>query len=405
MLSTEGGQSIVLKSVGQLNRNTGPDFFNAQLIIDDQEWAGNVEIHIKSSDWYVHHHETDSNYDNVILHVVWEHDAEVFRSNNTPIPTLQLKNYVVSSALNTYNQLLLGHNKWINCEHQFNKVDSFLLSNWLERLYIERLEEKSKYIHQLLQQLNNHWEAVLFQLLAKNFGLKVNGDAFLSVAQSFDFSILRKLQSQSLSVEALLFGQAKMLDKDIEDGYYLSLKKEYVFLKTKFSLSNLGVIAPVFFRLRPPNFPTIRLSQLGNLYCNTPYFFSKIIETTHLEDFYTLFSVKTTPFWETHYTFKKTSSPLVKKLTKSFIDLLIINTIIPLQFAYSKATGKSINNHALGLLNKMTIEKNSIVNKFITLHEFNSSALTSQALLQLKQNYCDANKCLDCAIGSMIIGS
>lgn len=403
-LATPEGEPIVINYIGEKNTNAGPDFFNAQLIIGAQKWAGNVEIHVKSSDWYVHSHELDSNYDNVILHVVWEYDVDVFRKDNTKIPILELKSRVDVSLLSNYSNLVLATHKWINCETQLVTLGAFVLDNWLERLYIERLEEKSKLITQLLDQTQNNWEAVLFWLLAKNFGLKINGDAFMSVARSFDFSIIRK-QSSVISIEALLFGQSKLLDENIEEHYYNTLKKEYSFLKTKFSIDNTGIAKPMFFRLRPANFPTIRLSQLANLYAKEVGLFSRVITISTLESFYDLFSVETSPFWETHFTFGKISKKQKKKLSKDFIDLLLINTIIPLRFAYAKSVGKSINEDVFLMLQNMKSEKNSIVDKFMALNNFKDSALTSQAVLQLKNKYCDHNKCMDCAIGNKIMAS
>ncbi|MGB6268003.1 MAG: DUF2851 family protein, partial [Olleya sp.] len=383
--------------------NAGPDFFNAQLTIDNQLWAGNVEIHIKSSDWFVHNHEVDANYDNVILHVVWEHDTNVFRKDNTQIPTIELKKYVSQSALNNYHKLFNSKQTWINCENTIADINPFVINNWLERLFFERLERKAKGIEAILKQSNNNWEAVLFKLLAKNFGLKVNSDSFLSLANSFDFSIVRKQQSNLQSLEALFFGQASLLDDDIQEPYYQNLQKEYTFLKQKFSLENRGVAQFQFFRLRPPNFPTIRLSQLANVYHLHQNLFSKIIVSDNLEDFYKLFSVSTSPFWDTHYTFDKASKTSKKQITKAFIDLLLINTIIPLKFCYAKQQGKSIEEELIKLMEQLKPEKNSIVDKFKILKVEAKSALHSQAIIQLKNKYCDKNQCLKCAIGNTIL--
>ena len=402
-LKTTKGENISIVNVGEHNLNAGPDFFNSQLKIENQLWAGNLEIHIKSSDWYLHNHEVDSNYDNVIIHVVWEHDTEIFRKDNTEIPTLELKHYVTLEALNNYQKLFSNTQKWINCESYFASIPEFAMSNWLERLYFERLERKANDINIVLEQSTNNWEAVLFKMLAKNFGLKVNGQAFASIASSFDFSIIRKQQSKLLSLEALLFGQAELLQNDCQEPYFLELEKEYQFLKQKFNLSSQNVTSLQFFRLRPPNFPTIRLSQLANMYYLHQNVFSKIIETKTLEDFYKLFSVETSVFWETHYTFSKVSKASKKRLTKPFVDLLLINTIIPIKFSYAKQIGKPIDNEIIQLLEQIASEKNSIVNKFNSLKKVSKSALASQALIQLKTEYCDKNKCLQCAIGNQLL--
>lgn len=402
-LKTTQHENLQILAVGQHNLNSGPDFFNAQLKIGNQIWAGNVEIHIKSSDWFVHNHEQDQAYDTVILHVVYEHDTEIFRKDNTAIPTLELKSIIAKDVLINYKKLFATHNKWINCENEFSETDDFVLNNWLERLYLERLERKATAIESVLKASKNDWEAVLFKLLSKNFGLKVNGEAFFNMAQSVDFSIVRKLQPKQEQLEALLFGQAGMLASDFENAYYKTLIKDYQFLKQKFQLSNRQVAPIQFFRLRPPNFPTIRLSQLAMLYHKKQNLFSKLIETHNLEDFYKLFSVSTSQFWNTHYTFEKESSSTNKRLTKTFIDLLLLNTILPIKFCYAKQQGKDINDEVFKITRAITSESNSIITAFNSLKKVSKSALESQALIQLKTEYCNKNKCLQCAIGNSLI--
>jgi len=402
-LETTTGESIVVTSVGQHNFNSGPDFFNAKIKVGDQLWAGNVEIHIKSSDWFVHSHEQDKAYDNVILHVVWEDDTEVFRKDNTPIPTLQLKDIVDVAMLNNYEKLFAKQNKWINCENDFPSTDDFVLTNWLERLYLERLERKSETINTLLVASKNDWESVFFKMLTKNFGLKVNGESFFSLGQSIDFSIIRKTQSNPHVLEAFLFGQAGLLEQDIENAYYLDLKNEYKFLKQKFGLQNNQVLPLQFFRLRPSNFPTIRLSQLANLYNKHQNLFSKVIELNEVEDFYELFKVSTSDFWETHYTFQKTSKTSIKKLSKSFVDLLLINTILPIKFCYAKQKGVEIDSEIIKIATAITSEKNNIISAFNNLKKVSKSSLDSQALIQLKTEYCDKNNCLKCAVGNQFL--
>lgn len=402
-LQAETGETISILSIGQHNFNSGPDFFNAKLKIGEQVWAGNVEIHVKSSDWFLHNHEQDKAYDNVILHVVWEHDTEVFRKNNTAIPTLQIKDYLPNELLKNYDKLFSKQNKWINCENDFASTDKFLLSNWLERLYFERLERKAKTIESLLKESKNDWEAVLFKMLAKNFGLKVNGESFLSLAQSINFSIVRKTQSNQQILEALLFGQAELLEDDFQNTYYQNLVKDYQFLKQKFGLTNTQVLPLQFFRLRPPNFPTIRLSQLASLYNQYQNLFSKIMVINTLDGFYDLFKVSTSQFWETHYTFQKESNFSKKTLSKSFIDLLIINTILPIKFCYAKQKGEEIDSVIIDISSQIKSEKNSIIDAFNSLKKVSKSSLESQALIQLKTEYCDKNKCLKCAIGNSLI--
>ena len=402
-LKTSQQESLTLISVGTHNHNAGPDFLNAKLKIGEQLWAGNVEIHVKSSDWFAHEHEQDAAYDSVILHVVYEHDTEIFRKNNSTIPTLELKHYIHKEVLQNYQKLFSNKRKWINCETDFAQTDDFILKHWLEGLYFERLERKSEVIKELLIASKNDWEAVLFAMLAKNFGLKVNGESFFSIAKSVDFSVIRKLKSNLVSLEALFFGQAGLLNENFETSYFQQLKNEYDFLTQKFNLSNTYVLPLQFFRLRPPNFPTIRLSQLASLYHKQPNLFSRILAHNTLDEIYKLFEVSTSPFWKTHYTFQNNSKSSEKRLTKSFINLLVINTIIPIKFSYAKQKGQVIDEQIITIITNIASEKNSIIEAYNSLKKVSHTALDSQALIQLKTEYCDKHQCLKCAIGNSIL--
>jgi hypothetical protein len=404
-LKTTRHEELILQQVGAHNtENSGPDFFNARLIINGQKWAGNVEVHIKSSDWYAHNHENDPAFDNVILHVVWEDDIEIFRKDNTIIPTLQLKDYIKEELLSRYKKLFHKNTKqWIGCNKQLPEVSGFVLSNWQERLYLERLEKKSTLVLELLRDSENNWQAVLFKLLAKNFGLKINGAAFLSMASSIDFTVLRKCTDNLKQLEALFYGQAGFLDIDIKEEYFNTLKSEYQFLKNKFKLSTNRVGLFHFFRLRPPNFPTIRLAQLAMLYFKNHQLFSEVIRINTIDDFYILFNVETSEFWQNHYTFEKESKTSRKKLTKSFIDLLLINTIIPIKFVYARSIGQNPEEDIFELVSKLPFEKNSIISNFMNLNVPIENAMHSQAMIQLKNEYCDQKACLKCAIGNYLL--
>ncbi|WP_028887804.1 DUF2851 family protein [Tenacibaculum ovolyticum] len=403
-LKSELNETIQIVKAGVRNTNAGPDFLNAQLKINDQLWVGNIEIHINSSDWYAHKHEQDKNYDAVILHIVWQHDCEVFMKNNKPMPTLQLKSLVNEDLLGNYQNLFSKTLRWIPCEKEIINVDSFLMGNWLERLYLERLENKSVLIKELLSRSNNDYEAVLFQLLAKNFGLKINGDAFLQLVQSFSFSTLRKVCFNEQELSALLFGQAGFLEKDVENEYFIQLKKEYDYLMHKHDLEPIANNLFQFFRMRPTNFPTIRIAQLVALFHKHQNLFSKLMQLSKIEDFYKLFSVEVNDFWKEHYTFETESKKTLKKLTKSFVDLLLINTIIPLQFVYKQSKGEEVNEEDFfKLIKQIKPEKNSIIDKFSDLKIDVTSAFDSQALLELKNNYCTEKHCLQCAIGNHLL--
>ena len=401
-LKTSNGEVITIINVGQYLELAGPDFFNAQIVIANQKWAGNVEIHLKSSDWYVHHHERDAAYENVILHVVWEHDTEIFRKNNTEIPVLELKNYVDKQTIADY-QSLMTPKSWIFCEKQLKEINEFTLKNWQERLFFERLERKSKPIYELLQQTNNDWESVLFCLLAKNFGLNTNGEIFLKIAQSIPFSVIRKESFEVENLEALLLGNAGLLDNEKEDNYFKDLKFRYFYLLHKYQIETKTVEPVQFFKHRPDNFPTIRLSQLANLYYVQQNLFSKIIKSNSIETIYKTFEVSASNYWQNHYQFDKESRKKKKQLSKSFVDLIVINTIIQLQFAYAKSQGKETSEDLIQLLNEVAPEKNAIMDKFSSFGIKAKNAFESQSLLQLKNEYCNKSRCLECGIGMELL--
>lgn len=396
--------NVAIKSAGTQNPYAGPDFFNAQVEINGQLWAGNVEMHIKSSDWYAHHHETDENYDSVILHVVWEDDVAVFRKDGSQIPALELSRYVPEQLLVAYRELMENSKPgFINCEKDFLAIDPFLVESWLHRLYIERLEHKSTLIFDLLKRSNNDWEAVLFILLAKNFGSKVNGPFFLERSQQLDFSIVRKTSHEPFQLESLLFGHFELLDeRDCTDGYYLQLQKEYDYLSRKYDLPMCAGKSE-FFGLRPPNFPTIRVSQLANLYQGKQGLFSELMASLSLKDVHRIFDVGASPYWHDHFTFGKTSRKSAKKLSKKFIDLLVINTLVPLKFCYAKHLGKDWNEELFTLMAEVEKESNSIIANFERLGAKAKNALESQAQLELYTNYCAKNKCLQCRLGTQLL--
>ncbi|MCB0457530.1 MAG: DUF2851 family protein [Flavobacteriaceae bacterium] len=402
LFTTDEKPSKVLK-VGVHNHHAGPDFLMAQIEIDGQLWVGNVEIHVKSSDWYVHQHEKDAHYDNVILHVVWEHDAPIFRSDNSVLQTLEIKEIVEKKTVQKYYQLFSENRQFISCEKTFGSVDDFIFQSWLWRLFVERLERKSEAILQELKLSQNNWEAVLFTILSKNFGLTLNGDSFYSVAKSVDYSLIKKCGGNVLKLEAILFGQAGMLETEKMGRYFSMLKDSYEYSKTMYKISNEGVISSKFFRLRPPNFPTIRLSQLAVLWTSRPHIFSEIMEAKSKETYYGLFNIAASEYWDTHYNFEISSSKRKKSITKGFIDLLLINTIIPLKFAYATQQGQDMTEELIDLALSLPVENNSIISKFQSLRSIENSAWHSQSLLQLKNEYCSKQRCMQCELGNFIL--
>jgi hypothetical protein len=401
-LQTVTAQELTIIHSGYYIQQAGPDFFNAQVIIDNQKWAGNIEIHLKSSDWYVHHHETDANYDNVILHVVWEHDTDVFRKNNTVVPVLELKQHVSKEVLQHYNQLF-AQKTWINCENQLNTVDNFTISNWIERLFFERLEKKANEVEILLQQNTFDWEATFFQLLAKSFGLNTNGEAFLKISLLIPYSVIKKERIEVENIEALFFGSAGLLAEENEDLYFTDLKKRWNYLKHKHQLE-INFFQPVqFFKHRPDNFPTIRLAQLAGLVVKQQQLFELIIDAVSTKEIYHFFDCNVSDYWKSHYVFDKPHLKKNKKLSKNFIDLLILNCILPIKFAFGHSNG-NINPEALiALASEIDAEKNTIIEKFNQFELVSRNSYHSQAVLQLKKEYCNTNKCLHCAIGQKLI--
>lgn len=401
-LTTVSGEAVSIVNSGQYLQQSGPDFFNAQLVIGNQKWAGNVEIHVKSSDWYLHQHEKDDHYNNVILHVVWEYDTPVFSKDNLIIPTVALQSYITKEVLQQYLTLTTPKS-WIFCENQIKAIDGFVVNHWLERLFFERLENKAIPIQTLLSETDNDWEAVLFYSLAKNFGLNTNGDLFFQSLKSVPFSVIRKESYELKSLEALFFGLLDLLSEYYEDAYAKDLQNSFAFLRQKYQLRHQSYESVQFFKHRPDNFPTIRLAQLAMLYHQRQNLFAQIITIHSMKDFYHLFDLGVSAYWESHYQFDKVSPLKKKQLSKSFIDLLVINTIVPLQFAYAQSLGKEISESLMQLLQTISPEKNIVIEKFANFGLQSKNAFETQSLLQLKNNYCSKGKCLQCEIGTQLM--
>lgn len=401
-LKTTQGKPIVIKSLGTHNFHSGPDFFNGRLEIDGQEWAGNIEMHVKASDWYLHGHDDDPAYDNVILHVVWLHDAEISRRDEVNIPVLEVSSYVKPELVQRYQKLFaIKNEQFINCEKDFAAVDDFKKVQWFEKLFFERLELRSIHMKSILVRNQNDWEALFFQLLSRSFGTKVNSDAFEQLAQSMDSVTVHKLAKDAFQLEATLLGQAGLLVEPKRDLYYKQLLDEYAFAKAKFQLQPIHTPMK-FFRLRPANYPTIRISQLAQLYHRNPQLFGEVLLTKTREEIHQLFDVKAAKYWDSHHVFDKETTEREKTLTAAFIDLLIINCIVPIKFVYAQFIGKDKTEELLEIMYSLKAESNTIITGFKKLGKINN-ALESQAVLQLKPHYCDVNKCLSCDIGVSLL--
>jgi len=401
-LIDDEGHQIEIRSVGLHNTDAGPDFFNAKIKIGDTVWAGNVEIHVNSSDWYKHNHHTDKAYNNVILQVVAQNDKEIFTQDKKKIPSLILK--YDDQLLKKYSELS-GNKENIFCRNFIARVDKFYLNNWLTNLLIERAEQKTRFVKSLFEFKNNNWEEVFYILTAKAFGFKVNALPFEMLAKSLPSIILAKHKNDKFQIEALLFGQAGMLnDKNISDDYYLKLKKEYAFLKTKYKLQAIENHLWKFLRIRPSNFPTIRISQFAELINQSSHLFSKILEAKHVSGIEKMFDIQAGKYWLTHYIFGKETRQKSKKFGKSAVNSVIINTVIPILFLYGKEKDKpEITDKAINFLENIKAEKNNITKKWEDAGLENKNAYFSQSLIQLYNEYCTKKRCLDCRIGHLYL--
>jgi hypothetical protein len=391
-------EPLVILHPGNLNTNQGPDFINAKIKVGDTLWAGHVELHILSSDWVQHKHSFDKNYNNVVLHVVWENDASI----QLPFPTLELQDKVPKLLLKKYEEMMAVA-RFIPCEKNIQQAPSIVWDAWKERMLIERLQQKSALVKTYLQNNNNHWEETFWWLLARNFGVKINSDSFEKIARSLPITILAKHKNQVQQIEALLFGQALLLTGDFKDSYMVMLQKEYQFLQKKYQL--LPANAPLYFlRMRPSNFPTVRLAQLAMLVHNSVHLFSVIKDTTDIQDIKKMLDVTANDYWHYHYMPDEESAFKEKRLGAQMADNLLINTVIPILFTYGYLHQDTIlKDRALQWMEQIAAEKNNITKGFESIGIANKSAFDSQALIQLKNNYCNNKRCLECAIGNKLL--
>jgi hypothetical protein len=403
-LVTEQLQQLQIVQPGILNKNQGPDFINAAIIVDGIKLYGSIELHVKTSLWKKHKHSTDDNYKNVILHVVWKNDVAI-HTLNPALPVLVLENIVAKLLLQKYQQLM-DADKRLPCSNYLPVLHELSWVAFKEKLLVERLQEKYAGIAVLLVQTNYHWEEVFWYKLAYNFGLKVNAALFEAVAKTISINILAKHKNQLQQLEALLLGQANLLQDDsniIQDKYYSLLQKEYHFLKTKYALQKVHE-QPMFLRMRPAAFPTIRLAQLAMLIHNSTHLFATIKETETVNDLRKLLNVTASDYWHYHYTFKESSAYKEKQLGSQMMDSIIINTIVPVVFAYGKYyNNQSLKDKAVQWLQHIKAENNAILQLYLKYHVKNSSAADSQALLYLYKKYCTTKQCLQCAVGNAIL--
>ncbi len=397
-LTTMSGDSISILSQGLLNRNQGPDFLHARIHINNITWSGNIELHIKTSDWDKHGHIDDEHYGNIILHVVWEHD----QTTEQTIPVLELKNRISTSLLQRYHQLM-EQNEFIPCQNQLSDISELVWSSWKERMIAERLFQKNEKINQLLQETNHHWEETFWQLLARNFGMTVNTDAFESIAKTIPVTVLAKHKNQIHQLEALLLGQAGLLNEKFTEDYPIMLQKEYQFLHKKHQLKPVNQLLH-FLRMRPSNFPSVRLAQLAMLIHQSSHLFTKILEADDLHSIKQLLAVTANDYWHYHYILNEPVEFKKKGLGKMMIENILINTIIPVLYAYAEQhTNDKLKQKAVQWLQELPKENNKVTRQWEDAGVKHVTAFDSQGLLYLKKNYCNAKHCLSCAVGNSIL--
>ncbi|WP_207512997.1 DUF2851 family protein [Longitalea luteola] len=395
----DNGDSFQVIHPGRYNTNQGPDFLEAKIKIEDTLWVGHVELHLKTSDWFRHAHHLDRNYDNVVLHVVWENDLP---DTETRIPVFSMQSKVPLMLLEQYGHWM-NNSGFIACGSQIRDVSRIIWISWRERLLAERMQRKSSTVFSFLLQSNQHWDETFWWLLARNFGAVLNFEPFEAMAKSLPITLLARYRNKLPILEALLLGQCGLLEGAFSAEYPAMLQREYLHIKAKFHLQ--PVRQPVhFLRTRPVNFPTIRLAQLAKLIHGSSHLFASIKDTVQLNDVRNWLAVTASEFWDQHYTFNKSSVHRPKKLGNQMIDTLIINTVVPILFAYgSLHNEEQYKNRALNWLDELEPEMNAVTNGYAGLGIVNKSACDSQALLELKNHYCEPRKCLDCAVGNALL--
>jgi len=403
-LKTATAETLKFIHQGFLNKNSGPDFSNAKIQIGDTIWAGNVEIHLRSSDWLRHNHQFDAAYENVILHVVYENDAEIKRRDGSVLPVLELKNRVSAELIIKYENLFLTLTDF-PCVAQIKSVDQLIINSFLARTVIERFEQKTNLVIETLNQLNGNWDETFYRYLAMNFGFKINALPFELFAKCIPQQIYGKHKNNRLQIEALVFGSAGFLNDKFTEAYPEKLKKEFEFLQQKYKIKPIEVSIWKFMRIRPQNFPTIRLAQFAALIVQSNHLFSKIMEIKDVKELRKLFeNLPVNNYWETHYHFKKEAVKLSTQIGKTSINNILLNTVALFLFAYGTHTGTQFYiSSAIKLLESLPAEQNTITDKFTLAGVKLDHAFASQGVLQLKKQYCDEKKCLSCGIGIKIL--
>lgn len=402
-LKTTDGQPILILKRGRLNRDSGPDFSEARIRIGEADWVGNVEIHINSNDWYLHKHHLDAAYNNTVLHVVFNDQKTAQRLDGSFVPTFILNERIFPEVINHF-ALLKKSTQWIPCASLISKIDDFTKSQAIDRSLVNRLERKSDQIQHWLDACNNDWHSVFYYAIARSFGFGTNAQPFEELALRLPIHILGKHKNDAHQIEALIMGTAGFLNEVLIDDYHSNLRKEWLFLKKKYNLNSNEPSSFKLMRMRPGNFPTIRLAQLSSLIFKSHHLFALINELNEVKDIIKLFDVEASNYWQTHYVFGKESKKHSAELSQAARELLLINAVVPVLFVYGKNIGnENICNKAISILQYLSPENNAIISHWKELGLSAKSAFDSQALLEQKTQYCDKKQCLSCKIGHKIL--
>jgi len=402
-IKTTDGQAVEIIKPGQHNSDAGPDFSNARLKIGTTTWAGNVEIHLKASDWYQHNHQNDEAYANIILHVVFDSDQDIFDKNGNTVPAVELRGMINEDVYKKYFYYTNNKNR-IPCETDIRQVNLITMQAWIERLFVARIERKVKQLNTLYAHNRNSLAETFYQILAGNFGFKTNEQPFQFLSRLLPIGILGKHKASLFQIEAMLFGCSGLLNQDFADEYPNQLFQEFKFLQKKYSLTRMESHLWKFLRLRPTNFPTIRIAQLAALVHKSENLFSKIIESESIDDIKLFFNVNASAYWDEHFSFDKSAKKQVKTFGVSAIDNLILNTVVQFLFFYGALKGDNkYRDRAINFMLRLKPEKNHIIKHWSEIGVEAKNAFESQALIELKNSFCKQKQCLQCAIGTRLL--
>jgi hypothetical protein len=396
------GESVEVIRPGEHNRDSGPDFFNAMVRLGGTKWVGNIECHVKSSDWYLHGHHLDKAYDNVILHVVFEHDDVVLISDGSSLPTLEASKYLKLKALDIYRHWLRNRSS-IPCSQMISSLDRVHFKDWLTYLSISRIERKTSELKEIWENSHTDFNSLFFIFLFRSFGQKINTLSFELLMKSIPLHLLQKFRDDRLLLEALLFGQAGMLNEAYDEGYPRMLEKLYRNQKSQYDLQPMEPHLWKFLRLRPPSFPTIRISQLAGLINKHRFLPDLLLGDKSHKELVEALSSEASEYWKTHYLFGRSTNKHSVSLGGDAKRLIILNLVNPFKLLRPGAGKSKVISQVTKILEEMEPENNSIIRQFKELGFRAENAAESQAMIELRTQYCNFRRCLSCRIGYRLL--